>query len=79
MQVDVIMPQLGETVATGAILAWFKKEGDLVTADEPLFEVETDKVTTEVPAPATGTLTRILVPVGETVDVGVRLAVIDAA
>jgi 2-oxoglutarate dehydrogenase E2 component (dihydrolipoamide succinyltransferase) len=78
MYVDVIMPQLGETVATGAILNWFKREGDQVTADEPLFEVETDKVTTEVPAPVSGTLSRILVPVGETVDVGVRLAVIDA-
>ena len=51
---DVIMPQLGETVAEGTVTKWYKKVGDPVKADEVLFDVETDKVSTEIPAPATG-------------------------
>ena len=54
---DVIMPQLGETVLEGSVLTWYKKPGDNVQAGEPLFEVETEKVTTEIPAPASGLLT----------------------
>jgi 2-oxoglutarate dehydrogenase E2 component (dihydrolipoamide succinyltransferase) len=73
---DVVMPQLGETVREGTISAWRKKVGDTVSPDEPLFEVETDKVTVDIPAPAAGVLTEILVPVGEQVEVGTRLAVI---
>jgi 2-oxoglutarate dehydrogenase E2 component (dihydrolipoamide succinyltransferase) len=73
---DVTMPQLGETVTEGTITHWFKAVGDKVEADEPLFEVSTDKVDSEVPAPQAGYLTEIVVPEGETVDVGVRLAVI---
>ncbi len=70
------MPQLGETVTEGTITRWFKSVGDAVARDEPLFEVSTDKVDSEVPAPAAGTLTEIRVPEGETVEVGVVLAVI---
>jgi pyruvate dehydrogenase E2 component (dihydrolipoamide acetyltransferase) len=69
------MPQLGETVTEGTITRWMKAVGDTVTRDEPLFEVSTDKVDSEVPSPAAGVLTEILVPEGETVEVGVRLAV----
>ncbi len=72
----VTMPQLGETVADGTVTKWFKKEGDTVKRGETLFEVSTDKVDTEIPAPADGVLTRILVAEGETVDVGTLLAVI---
>jgi pyruvate dehydrogenase E2 component (dihydrolipoamide acetyltransferase) len=74
--VDITMPQLGETVTEGTITRWFKQVGERVEADEPLFEVSTDKVDSEVPAPASGVLAEILVPEGETVDVGTRLAVV---
>src|SRR2546430_12638437 len=70
------MPQLGETVTEGTITRWLKSVGDHVDADEPLFEVSTDKVDSEVPAPAAGTLSEILVQEGETAEVGTRLAVI---
>ena len=68
---DVTMPQLGETVTEGTITKWFKAVGDTVARDEPLFEVSTDKVDSEVPSPADGVLTAILVEEGDTVDVGV--------
>ena len=70
------MPQLGETVTEGTVTRWMKAIGDSVARDEPLFEVSTDKVDSEVPSPAAGVLTEILVPEGETVEVGVRLAII---
>jgi 2-oxoglutarate dehydrogenase E2 component (dihydrolipoamide succinyltransferase) len=70
----VKMPQLGETVIEGTILKWLKQEGDQVALDEPLFEISTDKVDTEVPSSVAGTLTKILVPEGETVAVGTELA-----
>jgi len=76
---DVIMPQLGETVTEGTVLVWHKKVGDAVKADENLFEVETEKVTTEIPAPSAGVLREILVQAGTTVAVGARLAVIEVA
>ncbi len=76
--VDVIMPQLGETVTEGTVTAWHKKIGDTVTTDDMLFDVSTDKVDTEIPAPVAGVLTEITVAEGETVDVGVRLGVIAA-
>src|SRR3984957_3229878 len=72
------MPQLGETVTEGTIIRWLKQVGDTIAQDEPLFEVSTDKVDSEVPSPAAGVLTEILVPEGETVDVGARLAVVGA-
>jgi 2-oxoglutarate dehydrogenase E2 component (dihydrolipoamide succinyltransferase) len=76
---DVVMPQLGETVREGIISIWHKKVGDTVRTDEPLFEVETDKVTMDIPAPAAGVLAQILIAVGERAEVGARLAVIRTA
>jgi len=73
---DVFMPQLGETVADGTVTKWFKNVGDVVTRGEPLFEVSTDKVDTEIPAQASGVMSEILVAEGLTVDVGTKLAVI---
>ena len=73
----VLMPQLGETVAEGTVVAWHKQAGDRVEVDEILADVETDKAATEIPAAAAGVLTQILVAPGETVDVGTVLAVID--
>src|SRR5262245_48644869 len=73
------MPQLGETVVEGTILKWLKQEGDEVALDEPLFEISTDKVDTEVPSSAAGTLTKILVAEGETVSVGTEVAEIGEA
>jgi pyruvate dehydrogenase E2 component (dihydrolipoamide acetyltransferase) len=71
---DITMPQLGETVTEGTITRWFKNVGDTVAEDEVLFEVSTDKVDSEVPSPIAGVLTEILVPEGDTVDVGTVLA-----
>jgi 2-oxoglutarate dehydrogenase E2 component (dihydrolipoamide succinyltransferase) len=76
---DVTMPQLGETVTEGTITRWFKQVGDAVAVDEPLFEVSTDKVDSEVPSPTAGVISEILVPEGDTVPVGARLAVISDA
>jgi len=73
---DVIMPQLGETVAEGTVTKWYKKVGDAIKADEVLFDVETDKVSTEIPAPVAGVVAEILVQEGTTAKVGTRLAVI---
>jgi 2-oxoglutarate dehydrogenase E2 component (dihydrolipoamide succinyltransferase) len=75
---NVIMPQLGETVEEGTVAAWHKKEGDKVAIDELLVEIETDKVATEVPSLVAGTLLKILVGAGETVKVGTTLAIIDS-
>ena len=75
---QVKMPQLGETVIEGTIIKWLKQEGEQVAQDELLFEISTDKVDTEVPSPAAGTLTKILVPEGQTVAVGTDLAVIES-
>jgi 2-oxoglutarate dehydrogenase E2 component (dihydrolipoamide succinyltransferase) len=75
---QVKMPQLGETVVEGTILKWLKQEGEEVAQDEPLFEISTDKVDTEVPSPAAGTLSKILVAEGQTVSVGTDLATIDS-
>src|SRR6478752_2676582 len=73
------MPQLGETVTEGTITKWLKSVGDQVAVDEPLFEVSTDKVDSEVPSPVAGVLTEIVVPEGDTVEVGARLAVVGDA
>ncbi|MEP4652052.1 MAG: biotin/lipoyl-containing protein, partial [Ilumatobacter sp.] len=76
---DVTLPQLGETVTEGTITQWFKAVGDTVAEDEPLFEVSTDKVDTEVPSPVSGTLTEIRVQEGDTVEVGTVIAVVGDA
>ena len=74
---DVTLPSLGESVTEGIITQWFKKVGDTVARDEPLFEVSTDKVDSEMPSPAAGVLTQILAEEGDTVQTGSRVAVID--
>ncbi len=79
MATTVSMPQLGETVTEGTILRWAKQVGDTVAADEVLVEISTDKVDTEVPSPAAGTILEILVPEGETVAVGTAMVVIGEA
>ncbi len=77
--VDVTLPSLGESVTEGIITRWFKHIGDTVARDEPLFEVSTDKVDSEMPSPAAGVLTEILAEEGDTVETGSRVAVIDDA
>jgi pyruvate dehydrogenase E2 component (dihydrolipoamide acetyltransferase) len=79
MSVSVTMPQLGESVTEGTVTRWLKKEGEHVEADEPLLEVSTDKVDTEIPSPAAGVLSSITVAEDETVEVGAELAVIAEA
>jgi len=79
MPVTISMPQLGETVTEGTILEWVKQIGDHVAEDDILVEISTDKVDTEVPSPAAGILTEILVPAGETVAVGTALAILSGA
>src|SRR5207344_3235634 len=76
MSTSVTMPALGESVSEGTVTRWLKQEGDQVNADEPLLEVSTDKVDTEIPSPASGVLTKIIVGEDETVEVGAELAVI---
>jgi pyruvate dehydrogenase E2 component (dihydrolipoamide acetyltransferase) len=79
MPVSVTMPQLGESVTEGTVTRWLKKEGEHVETDEPLLEVSTDKVDTEIPSPVAGTLLEIKVAEDETVEVGTELAVIGGA
>ena len=79
MSFSVTMPALGESVTEGTVTRWLKNEGDMVAMDEPLLEVSTDKVDTEIPSPAAGILSRIVVGVDQTVAVGAELAVIGAA
>ena len=78
MAVDVIMPQMGESIFEGTITKWLKKPGDKVERDEPLFEISTDKVDAEIPAPAAGVLKEIKVNEGQTVPIQTVVAVIDA-
>src|SRR6516225_376711 len=77
MSVSVSMPQLGESVTEGTVTRWLKREGEHVQADEPLLEVSTDKVDTEIPSPVSGVLRGISVAEDETVAVGAELAIID--
>ena len=79
MSVSVKMPQLGESVTEGTVTRWLKKEGDQISTDEPLLEVSTDKVDTEIPSPSAGVLLRILAHEDEVVAVGAELAVIGDA
>lgn len=76
---DILMPQLGETVAEGTVTKWYRQVGDSIRADEPLFDVETDKVATEIPAQITGVVTEIRVAAGSTVKVGTCVAVVRGA
>ena len=77
MATEVVMPQMGESIAEGTITKWLKKVGDRVDRDEPLFEISTDKVDAEIPSPAAGTLTEIKFKEGETVEVNTVVAVLD--
>ncbi|MGE4612718.1 MAG: biotin/lipoyl-containing protein, partial [Planctomycetota bacterium] len=76
MAIEVTMPQMGESIAEGTLTRWFKKPGDTVVRDEPLFEISTDKVDAEVPAPADGVLEKVLVEEGSTVEVNTIVALI---
>ena len=78
MATDVVMPQMGESIFEGTITKWLKKPGDKVQRDEPLFEISTDKVDAEIPAPAAGVLKEIKVKEGATVQVNTVVGVIDA-
>ena len=69
MAIDVVMPQMGESIAEGTVVRWIKKPGEKVERDEPLLEISTDKVDAEIPSPAAGTLSEILVQEGQTVAV----------
>ncbi len=75
---DVVMPQMGESIVEGTLTKWLKKPGDKVERDEPLFEISTDKVDTEIPSPAAGVLAEVLVQEGQTVQVNAVVARIDA-
>src|SRR5918999_2064511 len=77
MATEVVMPQMGESIAEGTITKWLKNVGDHVDRDEPLFEISTDKVDAEIPSPAAGTLTEIKHKEGETVEVNTVVAVLD--
>src|SRR5438552_10885509 len=79
MSTDVVMPQMGESIAEGTIVRWIKKVGDTVERDEPLFEISTDKVDAEIPSPAAGVVSEIRAKEGETVPVNTVVAVIGAA
>ena len=74
--VDVVMPQMGVSVSEGTIVAWRKQPGDWVEYEEPIVDISTDKIDTEVPSPAAGRLSEVVVEVGSTVDVGTVLAVV---
>src|SRR5215510_4684583 len=76
MATDVVMPQMGESIAEGTIVRWIKKVGEKVDRDEPLFEISTDKVDAEIPSPAAGIVSEIRVKEGETVPVNSVVAVI---
>src|SRR5215813_6342045 len=79
MSTEVVMPQMGESIAEGTITKWLKNVGDHVDRDEPLFEISTDKVDAEIPSPAAGTLTEVRFKEGDTVEVNTVVAVLDGA
>lgn len=77
MQVEIVMPKMGESIQEGKILRWMKKPGDTIGKDESILEISTDKVDSEIPSPSAGVLTKIVVPEGETVEVGTVIAMIE--
>src|SRR5256885_8754527 len=79
MATDVVMPQMGESIAEGTVVRWIKKVGDTVDRDEPLFEISTDKVDAEIPSPVAGVITEIRANEGQTVEVNTVVAVIGEA
>src|SRR5579863_317261 len=76
---DIVMPQMGESIVEGTLTKWLKKPGEHVERDEPLFEISTDKVDTEIPAPASGVLKEVLVEEGKTVSISTVVGRIDEA
>src|SRR5579859_624278 len=74
---DVVMPQMGESIVEGTLTKWLKKPGERIERDEPLFEISTDKVDTEIPSPAAGTLSEVLVEEGKTVGINTVVARIE--
>src|SRR5258706_12315291 len=78
MPISIVVPQLGESVAEGTVAKWLKAEGERVRKEEPLVEIQTDKINVEIPSPAEGTLAQILVAEGTTVLVGTEIAVLSA-
>ena len=76
-RIDVIMPQMGESITEGTMSKWLKQVGDAVKRDEPIFEISTDKVDAEIPAPNAGVLAEVLVTEGQTVAVGTIVARIE--
>ena len=79
MPIDVVMPQMGESIAEGTVVRWLKKVGDNIERDEPLLEISTDKVDAEIPSPSSGTLTEIIAQEGQTVGVNTVVARIGGA
>src|SRR6266851_830288 len=79
MAIEVTMPQMGESIVEGTITKWLVKEGDTVVEDQPLVEISTDKVDTEIPSPGAGRIAKIVTVEGQTVPVGATLAVIEPA
>src|SRR5512132_2087637 len=79
MPTEIIMPQMGESIAEGTITKWLKKVGDPIKRDEPIFEISTDKVDAEIPAPVAGTLTEIRVGEGQTVAINTVVGLIGEA
>src|SRR2546428_13391959 len=78
MSIEVMMPQMGESVVEGTVTKWLVKEGDRVSEDQPLCEISTDKVDTEIPSPGSGIIARLLASEGQTLPVGAALAVIES-
>src|SRR5438552_16361562 len=78
MPISIVVPQLGESVAEGTVARWLKAQGDRVRKEEPLVEIQTDKINVEIPSPAEGTLAQILVAEGTTVLVGTEIATLTA-
>ncbi|MBT4790440.1 MAG: 2-oxo acid dehydrogenase subunit E2, partial [Halobacteriovoraceae bacterium] len=76
-RIDIVMPQMGESITTGTITKWHKAVGDTIDIDEILLEISTDKVESEIPSPVEGKIAEILYPEGETIDVGKLIAVIE--
>src|SRR5438093_5056814 len=79
MQISIVIPQLGESVAEGTVSKWLKAVGDRVRKEEPLVEIQTDKINVEIPSPAEGVLEKIVVPEGTTVLVGTEIGVLSGA
>src|SRR5579863_2877900 len=75
--IDIVMPQMGESIVEGTLTKWLKKAGERVERDEPLFEISTDKVDTEIPSPAAGVLSQVLVEEGKTVAISTVVGKID--